>query len=103
MNLSIGRVFLREEHYAELAYDSIEGAVREWKRGGVGGLEVYLFTGLNFVRATSSIGALRSVAVRYTLGGRKSRNCRVTIPVPAAVSSTRVGLQAAARRAMSAA
>src|SRR5262249_28823796 len=57
--------------------------------------------GLNFVRATSSIGALRSVAVRCAPEGTKSRNRRVTIPVPAAVSSTRAGLQAAARRAMS--
>src|SRR5262249_19045182 len=51
--------------------------------------------GLNFVRATLSIGALRSVAVRCTPGGRKLRNWRVTIPVPEAVSSTRAGLQAA--------
>src|SRR5262249_35700442 len=102
MNLSIGRVFLREKHYAELAHDSVEGSVRERKRGSVG-RKATSSPGLNFVRATPSIGALRSVAVRCTPGGRKLRNWRVTIPVPAAVSSTRAGLQAAARRAMSAA
>src|SRR6516225_5050035 len=45
MNLSIGRVFLREKHYAELAHDSVEGSIRERKRGGVGRLEGYLFAG----------------------------------------------------------
>jgi hypothetical protein len=45
-NFTIGRVFLREKHYAELAYDSVEAAVWKRKRGGVGGLEVYLFAGL---------------------------------------------------------
>jgi hypothetical protein len=55
------------------------------------------------MRATSSIGGLRSVAVKLAPAGNKSRKRRVTIPVPAAVSSTCAGLQAAARRAMSAA
>ena len=45
MNLSIGYVFLREKHYAKLAHDSVEGSVRERKRGGVGRLEGYLFAG----------------------------------------------------------
>src|SRR5262245_24885245 len=44
-DLSIGRVFLREKHYAKLAHDSVEGSVREWKRGSVGRLEGYLFAG----------------------------------------------------------
>src|SRR5262244_2326806 len=44
MNLSIGRVFLREKHYAELAHDSVEGSVRERKRGQRR-QEGYLFAG----------------------------------------------------------
>jgi hypothetical protein len=45
MNLSIGCVFLREKHYAELAHNNVEGSVREWKRGSVSRLEGYLFAG----------------------------------------------------------
>jgi hypothetical protein len=44
MNLAIGRILLREEHHAELAYDSIKGTFRERQRGGIGGPEVHLFT-----------------------------------------------------------
>ena len=53
MNLSIGCVFLREKHYAKLAHDSVEGSVRERKRGGVGRLEGYLFAGANLRASTS--------------------------------------------------
>src|SRR5712672_2575031 len=40
---------------------------------------------------------------RHAMPRTRSRNWRVTIPVPAEVSNTRAGLQAATRRAMSAA
>ncbi len=43
MNLTIGRVFVREKHYAKLAYDSIEGTVCERKDSRVRRSEVYLF------------------------------------------------------------
>ena len=46
MNLTIGHVFVREKHYAELAYDGIESAVFEWKGSRVRGPEVYPFAGL---------------------------------------------------------
>ena len=49
--------------------------------------------GPNFVRATSSIGGLRSVATNCARAGKRSRSSRVTIPVPAAVSRTRLGPQ----------
>jgi hypothetical protein len=51
------------------------------------------------VRETSSIAALRSVATMSAAGGIASRSRRVTMPVPAAVSSTRDGSNAATRRA----
>ena len=44
MNLAIGRILVRKEHHAELAYDGVKGAVRERQRGGISGLEVHLFT-----------------------------------------------------------
>src|SRR5260370_24248813 len=43
MSLTIGRVFVREKHYAKLAYDSIEGTVCERKGSRVRRSEVYLF------------------------------------------------------------
>src|SRR5262245_46523773 len=97
MNLSIGRVFLREKHYAELAHDSVEGSVREWKRGSVGRLEGYLFAGPE-LRPRHLKHWSVEISCRQMHAGR---NWRVTIPVPEAVSSTRAGLQAAAVRAMS--
>jgi hypothetical protein len=51
----------------------------------------------------SSIGALRSVAVRLAVAGNASRSARVTMPVPAAVSRTRRGFNLATRWAISAA
>jgi hypothetical protein len=45
----------------------------------------------NFFRAISSIGGLRSVAISLVVTGNRSRSRRVTMPVPAPVSSTREG------------
>src|SRR5450631_2511348 len=100
-NLGIGFALVRKEHHAELAHDGIEASIREGKRHGIGRLEFDLLAGS--ARAISSIGGLRSVAVRRVAAGNASRNFRVTMPVPAAVSSTRAGSAAATRCAMSAA
>jgi len=48
-------------------------------------------SGRNFFRATSSIDGLRSVATSLVVAGNRSRRRRVTMPVPAPVSSTREG------------
>ena len=87
MNLSIGYVFLREKHYAKLAHDSVEGSVRERKRGSVGRLEGYLFAGPELRPRHLKHWRVEISCRQMHAGGRKSRNWRV--PVPAAVSSTR--------------
>jgi hypothetical protein len=52
------------------------------------------------LRATVSMGALRSDAISVASSGSASRTRRVTIPVPHAVSSTRRGASALTRSAV---
>jgi hypothetical protein len=103
MCLVMALILVREEHDAELAYDRIEAGIREQQGRRIGGLELDLLVREKFPRATSSIGGLRSVAVKCASRGNRSRRRRVTMPVPAAISRTRMGAEAAARRAISSA
>src|SRR6476659_441258 len=66
----VGFGLVGEEHHAKLAYDRIEGAV--WERQAMASAERRSTFSLdwNFVRATSTIGGLRSVAVSCAFGSR---------------------------------
>ena len=83
-------IFVREKHDPELARNHIETGIRKREGSGVGGLEIDLLIRAKFSAPDSSIRGLRSVAVKRASGGNRSRNRRVTMPVPAAISSTRV-------------
>src|SRR6516164_8186662 len=91
IRLAIGFLFLREELSAELADYRVKAGVGKRQCHSIRLLELDRFIGVNFFRATSSIGGLRSVAISLVVAGNRSRRRRVTMPVPAPVSSTREG------------
>src|SRR5215831_19927398 len=78
----------RGKNYAPNWHTTVsKGAVRERKRASVGGPEVHLFARSELRPRHLKHWRVEVSGCHITLGGRKSHNFRVTIPIPAAGSS----------------
>src|SRR5262245_23656017 len=71
-------VLIRKEHDAELAHNGVAACIRERQSGSISGLELDRFVPSELLAATSSIGGLRSVAIKRASCGSRSRKRRVT-------------------------
>ena len=83
---------VREEHHAELAHDDVELLVVEGQRHGVGLANLDPRILADLPAATSSMPGWRSVTTSEAAGPSLARRWRDTMPVPAAVSRTRVAV-----------
>lgn len=103
IDLGIGFGFVRKEHHTELAHDGVEASIREWKRRCISLPELDLLAGSKFRAGNVQHRRIEIGCSQMRVSRQGVAQPSVTMPVPAAVSSTRAGLPAATRRAMSAA